>query len=192
VQAETNAIRVALSEQLRSRVKHHINHPDAFFAQRLRRIKEKLPPLVHPLFFLLEFFFRFLCLLFIYGEIAVFIPVLLTERIYRLAAWTVHLVRGTQLRVKPMELPVAKLHPPPGAHLRNFSEFFFSPRVFQKILEPTLRDLFDEYCAALEAGRVRKARWVQLRGYLSFWAAVFTQLSLSLVKRAFDLWKASR
>src|SRR5436309_167324 len=40
---------------------------------------------------------------------------------------------------------------PPGCNLRKMAEFFFSPRTFKEILEPTLRDMFDEYCEALAA-----------------------------------------
>jgi hypothetical protein len=80
---------------------------------------------------------------------------------------------------------------PPGLYLRPFAEFLFSRGVFELVLEPTLRDLYEEYCEALKAGRTRKAAWVRIRGYWSFWSAIVAQLSISMLKRMFELWKAS-
>jgi len=81
---------------------------------------------------------------------------------------------------------------PPGWQLRKFAEFFFSPKTYQKVLEPTLRDLFDEYCEALKTGNPWKARWVRFRGYWSFWSAVIAQLPISLLKTVYTLWESSR
>jgi hypothetical protein len=86
---------------------------------------------------------------------------------------------------KPIQLP-------PSFRLKDFAEFFFSRRTFETILEPTLRDLFDEYCEALAANRLWKARWVRIRGYWSFWSAVFAQLPISAVKMVYKIWQATR
>jgi len=61
------------------------------------------------------------------------------------------------------------------------AKLLFSRQAFSEILEPTLRDLFDEHREAQEAGRPWKARWVRLRGYGSFWSAL-AQTPVSAVK----------
>jgi hypothetical protein len=78
---------------------------------------------------------------------------------------------------------------PPGRHLRSFAEFFFSRRTSELVLEPTLRDLLDEYCEALEQGRLWKARWVRVRGYWSFWSAAGAQLAVSFARTVLQIWK---
>lgn len=83
------------------------------------------------------------------------------------------------------------LQRPPGARLRIVSEFFFSRRTYKEVFEPTIRDLFDEYCEALTDNRPWKARWVQIRGYWSFWSAVFAQMPISAVKVVYKIWKAT-
>ncbi len=83
-----------------------------------------------------------------------------------------------------------KIQTPPGFHLRAFALAVFSKRTFQLVIEPTLRNLFDEYCEALAEGRHRQVRWVLLRGYWSFWSAVLAQLPISITKLALTVWKS--
>lgn len=85
-----------------------------------------------------------------------------------------------------------RIQAPPGLRLRALAEFLFSRRVFEQVLEPTLRDLFDEYCEALDAERPRKAAWVRIRGYWSFWSAVLTQMPIPALKLIFKVLKAIR
>ena len=80
----------------------------------------------------------------------------------------------------------------PGFLLRSIGEFVFSAKTFRIVIEPILRDLFDEYCEALAAGRPFKARWVCIRGYYSFWSAFVAQLPISAVKMVYKIWKATR
>lgn len=80
---------------------------------------------------------------------------------------------------------------PPGLKLRRIGDFFFSRATFEAVLEPTLADLEDEYQAALFEGRTWKARWVKIRGYWSFWAAMAAQAPLSMIKRLFEIWKVA-
>jgi len=95
------------------------------------------------------------------------------------------------MREKTRERREAKLiQGAPGYRLRALAEFFFSPKVYQEIFEPTLRDLYDEYCEALNAGRPKKAAWVRVRGYWSFWSAFIAQLPISTVKIVYRIWKA--
>jgi hypothetical protein len=84
----------------------------------------------------------------------------------------------------------SRLSSPPGARLRVVAEFTFSTKSYLEIFVPVLRDLFDEYCQALQAERPWKARWVRLRGYWSFWSAVVAQMPISIIKKAYQIWKA--
>jgi len=81
---------------------------------------------------------------------------------------------------------------PPGLYLRRLAEFLFSRKTYDYILAPILRDLCDEYCEALAANRPWKTRWVRIRGYWSFWSAVFAQLPISTVKMVYKIWQATR
>lgn len=82
------------------------------------------------------------------------------------------------------------VQPPIGFRLRALAAFVFSPKVYREVMEPPLRDLYDEYCQALAEKRPWKARWVRLRGYWSFWAAFFAQAPVSLAKQVYQIWKA--
>jgi hypothetical protein len=84
-----------------------------------------------------------------------------------------------------------RLSSPPGVGLRALAELIFSTKSYLEIFVPVFRDLFDEYCQALETGRPWKARWVRLRGYWSFWSAVAAHLSTLIAKKACQIWKAN-
>jgi hypothetical protein len=84
-----------------------------------------------------------------------------------------------------------RIQVPPGFRLRAFAKFVFSHKTYSEIHEPTLRDLWEEYCEVVET-RPWKARWVCVRGYWSFWSTVFAQLPISLVKTIYKIWKATR
>lgn len=81
---------------------------------------------------------------------------------------------------------------PPGWRLRVLARFVVSRRVFELVFEPTLRDMFDEYCQALGEKQPWKARWVRVRGTWSFWAAACAQLPISLTKVLIRIWQAKR
>jgi hypothetical protein len=80
----------------------------------------------------------------------------------------------------------------PGWRLRNVAELFFSARTYREVFEPTLRDLFDEYCEALAANRPWKALRIRLQGYWSFWSAILAQFPISTTKMVLKIWKATR
>ncbi len=65
-----------------------------------------------------------------------------------------------------------KVRPPVGSSLRGFAEFVFSKKSNEQIYDPLLSDLHIEYCEALDENRRGKARWVRVRGYGSFLAAL--------------------
>lgn len=80
----------------------------------------------------------------------------------------------------------------PGRELLYYSERLFPTRTFQEILEPSLRDLFDEYRNAISENRPWEARAIKIRGYLSFWSAAFAYLLSWAAKAANTIWKATR
>jgi hypothetical protein len=92
----------------------------------------------------------------------------------------------------PIKIESVSVQSSPSFRLQTFAEFIFSPKVYGEIFQPALRDLFDEYCEALKEGRPRKARWVCIRGYWSFWSAVAAQLPISVLKTVYKIWKATR
>jgi hypothetical protein len=81
---------------------------------------------------------------------------------------------------------------PPGLYLRRFAELFFPRKIYDHIFAPILRDLFDEYCEALDQKRFWKSRCVRVRGYWSFWSALFAQLPISTAKMVYKVWKATQ
>lgn len=103
------------------------------------------------------------------------------------AAWRASVLA---LRLSGEMILARKVQAAPGSRLRSFAEFFFPRQTFQQVLEPTLRDMFDEYCNALNAHRPWKARWVRIRGYGSFWSAVIAQMPISTMKTVYRIWKA--
>lgn len=84
-----------------------------------------------------------------------------------------------------------KIMCPPGWTLYRFADFAFSRATVDAVLGPTICDFQHEYEQALSEGRKRKAEWVRLRGYWSFWSAVIAQLPISLAKRIYELWRAA-
>lgn len=79
----------------------------------------------------------------------------------------------------------------PGGRLRRFAQLCYSKKVYDRVFEPILSDLLVEYFEALNERDAIKARFVLLRGYGTFWLAVFAQLPVSL-KRLVALWLASK
>ncbi len=84
-----------------------------------------------------------------------------------------------------------RIHHAPGWRLLVIAEILFSRKVRAEVLEPTVRDLQQEHLEALAAGRLSQARWVVYRGYWSFWSTVVAQIPVSLLRKAYDLWKAT-
>ena len=77
----------------------------------------------------------------------------------------------------------SRIESPPGFKILAFSEFFFSSNTHRKVLEPIIRDLQDEYIEALAERRTWKSRYVCLRGYASYWSAMWVHLSGSVVRK---------
>lgn len=77
-----------------------------------------------------------------------------------------------------------------GCYFRLLASTVLSREAYVNVLEPTLRDMYDEYREALNQGHHWKARWVVVRGYWSFWSALGAQLPRSIMSRIYALWKA--
>ena len=99
--------------------------------------------------------------------------------------------RGRQVLARIGSSQPARIYRPPGARLGAFARFWFSRKTYAMVVEPTLRDLQDEYSEALAEGQPPKARWVRCRGTLAFWSAVVNQLPVSLLRLLYRLWKAA-
>lgn len=57
-----------------------------------------------------------------------------------------------------------RLKAPPGHLLLKLTEFIYSPKSYEHVFRQAVYDMREEYFALWEAGRRRKARWVQIRG----------------------------
>lgn len=88
-----------------------------------------------------------------------------------------------------------RIHTPLGTSFFRIVHFVCSPKTVDRVFGEILTDLTDEYCEALiddqAHGRryIRKATWVRIRGYASFWSAAVLQTWVSLAKRIFEIWK---
>jgi hypothetical protein len=83
-----------------------------------------------------------------------------------------------------------RIHRSPGFGLRRFARWFFAPKTVSAILEPVLSDMQVEFIEALAAKRPAKARWVQIRGYWTFWQHVALQIPVSITHLLVSLWKS--
>ena len=70
---------------------------------------------------------------------------------------------------------------PPGTCLRQFAEFVFSAKSYRRVFKPLCDDIDCEYIDALSAHRKFKARWVRIRGHITFWKTVAVHCSVSSV-----------
>ncbi len=88
------------------------------------------------------------------------------------------------------EARAGKVLKAPGSTLLVVVEFVFSTKTARLLRQPLL-DLQLEYCDALGAQRPRKAAWVRLRGYWSFWKTMVMLIPVSLIRLGVQLWKIS-
>lgn len=82
--------------------------------------------------------------------------------------------------------------PPPGSNLRRLAQRLCSPASYVRVLEPALSDLAEEHALALAEHGPWRARYVRLRGYWSFWAAVAAHLVAAVGRKFSKLWARSR
>ena len=82
-----------------------------------------------------------------------------------------------------------KVRRPVGSSLRGVAEFVVSKKSYEQIYDPLLSDLHIEHCEALAANRRWKARWVWVRGHLSFWTAASDHAAASVGRRVARVWR---
>lgn len=83
----------------------------------------------------------------------------------------------------------SKIVSPPGFGLLRFSEAVFSRKTFEEVFQPVISDMQTEYYDALEKGSLRKAKWILVRGNVSFWNAFISILPIALLRRCTEIWK---
>ncbi len=77
----------------------------------------------------------------------------------------------------------------PGSRLHMIARFFYSRKTVERVFEPLLADMREEYQIALAEKRVWKARWVRISYYWAFAKAIGLQSLVSTAKQIFSLWK---
>jgi hypothetical protein len=69
--------------------------------------------------------------------------------------------------LQPLESQInqqVKVKAPPGHRLLTWAELLYSRKTYEFVFQQAVYDMRDEYHAALEAGRWRKAKWVHIAG----------------------------
>jgi len=84
-----------------------------------------------------------------------------------------------------------KVKMPPGFYLSKFITFLYSKKTRERVFEPALADMQNDYFSALDCGNTIKARWIHLRGLGNIVFTCFSQLSVSAIKIIIDIWKIS-
>jgi hypothetical protein len=56
----------------------------------------------------------------------------------------------------------------PGDRLRALAAHIFDAETMERLIDPVVADLQQEYAEALRAGRIWRRRWVRLAGYVAF------------------------
>ena len=80
------------------------------------------------------------------------------------------------------------VRPAPGTGLTKIARFIWSKRSYERIFEPLICDMRLEYQEALRNGETWHARWIWMRGHLSFWSAAGVFLVTRIVK---GIWAAA-
>jgi len=80
---------------------------------------------------------------------------------------------------------------PPGMRLNAIAGLVFSMKTYERVFQPTIVDMQNEYVEAIAQDKKWNARFVRLRGYLSFFAAVLTQLPVYWSRLIVRIWKAA-
>jgi len=84
-----------------------------------------------------------------------------------------------------------KIARPPGIFILRIINFIYSKKVAERIFEPILADMQEEYFEALSNSLKLKAKWIHLRSIFSIFIAIASQLSISVVKLFITIWKIS-
>lgn len=77
----------------------------------------------------------------------------------------------------------------PGYRFHRLAEFLYCRRTMERVFDPMLADMLDEYLEALANGRLWKARWIRFRYYLDLGRVVGLKSIVDVVKEVVGLWK---
>lgn len=80
---------------------------------------------------------------------------------------------------------------PPGARLDAFASLIFPKRIYETVMKPCLAETQSEYFEALQAGKLKTAKWIHVRGIMIFWSTVGLQLPVSTIKLVRKIWTVS-
>ncbi|HEV7689770.1 MAG TPA: GcrA family cell cycle regulator [Hyphomonadaceae bacterium] len=82
-----------------------------------------------------------------------------------------------------------KIHRPPGGFLLSLSRFIYPKRMFERIFEPTISDMREEFYQALSEGKVWKAKYIVVRGHVAVFNAAGLQVPVSLLRLIGAIWR---
>lgn len=77
----------------------------------------------------------------------------------------------------------------PLAGLRCLSRFLFTRQIHEEVFCQQIEDAEEEYFAVLQAGEMWHARWIRLRGYLTFFMAFSLQVWVSVGKLVWSIFR---
>ncbi len=80
---------------------------------------------------------------------------------------------------------------PPGMYISIILGFLFSKKMKERVFDPMLSDMQEEYFEALDKELKWKVHWIYIRGIASILVALISQLSISIVKIFIEIWKIS-
>jgi hypothetical protein len=105
-------------------------------------------------------------------------------------AWMETLEKDLGMAAPPVRArPV--IQRPPCMRLNALANFICTKKLYERVFQPILADMQQEYFEALQEGNGRKAQWVMWCGRLAFIAAAVAQIPVSAMKLIVRLWKAA-
>ncbi len=86
------------------------------------------------------------------------------------------------------KISITKLSLPPGTTILRISRFIYTQKTFNRIFEPTIADMREEYFEAIQNEEKLKAKWINIRGHLIFVQTMIAHAGVSVVKLAKNIW----
>lgn len=74
--------------------------------------------------------------------------------------------------------------------VRTFLAFAYSRKTMERVFDPVLADMQEEWQRAMVTGAEWKASWVRVRGHYTLAKTAGLQSVVALAKQAAGLWKA--
>lgn len=85
--------------------------------------------------------------------------------------------------IPPEGFTPEKIIRPPGDKFFEVLKFLYTKKVFERVFEPMIADMQEEYFEAMSKKNIWKMRWIHLRGVISLLIAVVYNPVVSLVKK---------